>query len=118
MHKTWVVILIAVLVFAGAVAYHAENSPKLQSYSLDVHLLNNTTATDIGNISVGSYHYDIHYNWFNSTLSGYSNYTITFSFPVAYNGVSNETAHVYLDRNLTLTFDSNTTGSQSGAIYI
>lgn len=108
-----------IVVLAGAeYAYQKTDSPTLPKYGLNVNLSTTANHTEIGKVSIDSYRYNISSVWFNSTLKAYSNYTITFSFPVAYGGVQNETAHVYLKSNVTALFSSNVTGIPEGAIYI
>lgn len=112
------VVAVCILVLAGTLYYEHSQGPVLPSYRLNVQLENGTSPVDIGNISIAGAHYDIHYNWLNVTLKGYSNYTISFSQNVSYAGIYNSTAHVYLPRNTTATFNLNTTGATGGSINI
>ena len=101
MNKLVVVVVALIMVFAGLIAYHIYNEPADQHFYLHMHILNSTA---IGNFSIGSYHYDIKYPWFNTTMAGYNNYTIQFQNYIAYNNISNKTAHLYLVKNTTFTF--------------
>ena len=101
MNKLVVIVVALIMVFAGLIAYHIYNEPADQHFYLHMHILNSTA---IGNFSIGSYHYDIKYPWFNTTMAGYNNYTIQFQNYIAYNNISNKTAHLYLVKNTTFTF--------------
>ena len=101
MNKLVVIVVALIMVFAGLIAYHIYNEPADQHFYLHMHILNSTA---IGNFSVGSYHYDIKYPWFNTTMAGYNNYTIQFQNYIIYNNISNKTVHLYLVKNTTFTF--------------
>ena len=103
MNKLVVIVVVLIMVFAGLIAYHIYNEPADQHFYLHMHILNSTA---IGNFSIGSYHYDIKYPWFNTTMAGYNNYTIQFQNYITYNNISNKTAHLYLVKNTTFTFYS------------
>lgn len=122
-YKTVGIVLgITLVVLGSAVGYSnyekSQNAPVLQKFSLDLGIT--PTSKDIGNITITngeSHSYDIQGPYFNVSLAGFFNYTITFQYTVIYNGISNTTAHVYLQRNLSVTLK--TSGSATpGPIYI
>ena len=107
------------MVAAGAIIYEQRaNAPQPEKFLLSISIT--PTSKDIGNITItnsNSYTYNIQGAFFNVSLEGFVNYTLTFQYKVIYNGISNTTAHVYLQRNLSVVFK--TSGSATpGPIYI
>lgn len=102
---------------AGTYAYHLYGAPEPAKYKLGIGML--PEGKEIGPFQIGnSYNYNVTGSYFNVTLAGFQNYTLTFSYNVTYGGIYNTTAHVYLQSNLSLTFKTNITGAAPGPIYI
>lgn len=114
-HTIAIIFAIAILVLAATVVWHYEDAPAVEHFYLHMHVLN---STQLGNFTVGAYHYDIRYTWFNTTLAGYANYSVSFPLVnMQYGTVINSTAHIYLVRNVTFAFNL-TAKAPNGGIYI
>ena len=123
-HTIAIIFVIAILVLAATVVWHYEDAPTVEHFYLHMHVNN---ATKLGNFTIDSYHYDIHYSWFNTTMAGYGNYTVLFPFTnIEYSSVNsslsttetiNNTAHIYLAKNTTFEFNL-TAKAPNGGIYI
>ena len=118
MNKVLAVAVAALVIMVAAFAWHAynvrHNAPQFVRYNLNIGVNNSS----IDSLSINNFTYsNLGGHWFNTSLLGYSNYSVTFPYYVIYGGHVNETAHVYLDRNMTVTFNA-TKKTTYGPIYV
>lgn len=114
-----VVVIAAVVVLGGVLVWHEANAPKIPNYLLELNIQPN--SADIGNLTISdgsSYNYNITGSYFNVSLKGFTNWTLTFSYNVVYGNVYNTTAHIYLQSNLSVSFKTSLGSATPGGIYI
>lgn len=98
------IVISAIVIMAGVLIYHESqvHPPTFKQYNLNIGLNNST----IGSLEInGNTYSNLGGHWFNLTMRGYNNYTVTFPYYVEYNGFVNTTAHVYLQNNTTVKFN-------------
>ena len=105
MNKVIVVAIAAMMVIIGAFAYHVythpSHPPTFKQYNLNI-VMNSA----IGSLAINNRVYsNLGGHWFNTTMTGYNNYTVSFPYLVEYGGYVNSTLHVYLDHNTTVLLD-------------
>ena len=105
MNKVIVVAIAAMMVIIGAFAYHVythpSHPPTFKQYNLNI-----VMSSAIGSLAINNRVYsNLGGHWFNTTMTGYNNYTVSFPYLVEYGGYVNSTLHVYLDHNTTVLLD-------------
>ena len=95
------IVLISILLMAGAVVYHNDsylnNAPQFPAYPLNIHVKNTTSIENVTISSIyGSYSYNVSSAYFNVSLKGFTNYSISFSNYFINTPQVNQTLHVYM----------------------
>lgn len=115
----WIAVFLIALMVVGGAAWYLSNAPVIPKYDLSLSI--QPSSTDIGNLTItngDSYHYNITGSYFNVSLKGFVNYTVTFGYDVAYGNFYNTTAHIYLQGNLSVSFKTTIGSATPGPIYI
>lgn len=99
------IIVSVILIIVGIGGYeYIHEQPINQYYQFELSV---TNASELGNFSIGNFHYDIHAQYFNTSLLGYKNWSISFKDyfigPLAW---ENQTLHEYLKSDTQLSVNA------------